>query len=195
MPPTALSGWRSVLDLDPELSQVMIKVEVGVAHALGPGHLPKHGVRRKFTFPGTETPKQTAEFLQVGCKVHGGRATLLLVHFRARLEAVRPPNWNPEASGFRIVRMNRLCAGLTYLSPSADARHRSDDKSSDGPTWFPTCGARPGGGWPSGSALQFRSRTLSRVFILDCHFTRRKSERLCFRSLLESRIHGYDCSD
>ena len=49
--------------LHPELSEVMIKVEVGMAHALGPGHLPKRGVRSEFAPPSTEALKQNAEFL------------------------------------------------------------------------------------------------------------------------------------
>lgn len=49
--------------LDPELSQVMIEVEVGMAHALGLEHLPEHGVRSEFALPSTETLKQDAELL------------------------------------------------------------------------------------------------------------------------------------
>jgi hypothetical protein len=42
---------------------MMIKVEVGMSHALGLGHLPKHGVMSESTLPSTEALKQNAEFL------------------------------------------------------------------------------------------------------------------------------------
>ena len=64
--PSRLRKTRSESDgyyLEPELSQVMIEVEVRIAHAFGLGHFPKHGVRGEFAFPNTESLKQTAEYL------------------------------------------------------------------------------------------------------------------------------------
>jgi hypothetical protein len=49
--------------LDPELPQVMVEVEVGVPHALGPRHLSKHGVGGIFAFASTEALKQNADIL------------------------------------------------------------------------------------------------------------------------------------
>src|SRR6476620_5649725 len=79
----------------------MINVPIAVAHAFGFRHLPKHGVGSEFSFPATEALKQTAEFLQVGSKVHGWRTPLPLVHFRAGLEAMWPGNWDPKRQGFQ----------------------------------------------------------------------------------------------
>jgi hypothetical protein len=82
--------------LEAELSQVMIKMEVGMAHALNPGELSKHGVGSEFAFQGTKALKQNAEVCKVGCKALRRRPAMLLVHFRTRLEAVRPRQWDPE---------------------------------------------------------------------------------------------------
>lgn len=46
-----------------ELPQVMIYVEIGMPHALGPRHLPKHPVRRELILGTTEALKQDTEFL------------------------------------------------------------------------------------------------------------------------------------
>lgn len=82
--------------LGSELSKVMIEVDISMAHAFGLGHFPKHGVSSEFALPGAKALKQNAEFLYVGCKVYRSCTTLLLVRFRARLEAVRPRRWEPK---------------------------------------------------------------------------------------------------
>ena len=49
--------------LDSKLSQVMIKVEVSVAHAFAFGHISKHGVRGEFALAIAEALEQKAESL------------------------------------------------------------------------------------------------------------------------------------
>ena len=51
---------RSAIFLSPELPQMVIYVEIGMPHALGPRHLPKHPVR-------SELALGTTEALQIRC--------------------------------------------------------------------------------------------------------------------------------
>ena len=74
---------------------MMVHVEVGVTHALCPRHLAEHRVRRELALRSTETLKKNAERLQIGCKLRGYRTTLLLIHFRPRLDAARPLERDP----------------------------------------------------------------------------------------------------
>lgn len=92
-----MCGWAiGELLLGSKLSQVMIHVKVGVAQALGFGHLPKHGVGGEFSLQITESVQQDAELLCIRRKLHRWRTALLLVKFRAGVEAVRPRDWRPE---------------------------------------------------------------------------------------------------
>ena len=86
---------QSVTPLSSKLPQMMIHVEVGVAHALGPRHLTKHRVRRELALRCTEALRKNAELLQIGCKLRWQRTTLLLVHFRPCLDAMWPRERDP----------------------------------------------------------------------------------------------------
>ena len=83
------------LALCSELPQVVIHVEVGMPHPLSPRQLTKHCMRREFALPDTELVKQPAKLLDIRCKFHGPGTTLLLIHFRARLDVVWPPEEVP----------------------------------------------------------------------------------------------------
>jgi hypothetical protein len=48
---------RSAIFLSPELPQMVIYVEIGMPHALGPRHLPKHPVRSELALGTTEALK------------------------------------------------------------------------------------------------------------------------------------------
>jgi len=54
--PSGRLGVRS--PLSSELPQMVIYVEKGMAHSLGPRHLPEHGVRPKLPFEPAKAPKQ-----------------------------------------------------------------------------------------------------------------------------------------
>ena len=66
-------------------------------HPLSPRQLTKHCMRREFALPVTELVKQPAKLLDIRCKFHGPGTTLLLIHFRARLDAVWPPKRYPQS--------------------------------------------------------------------------------------------------
>jgi hypothetical protein len=57
---------RSVSLLSTKLPKMMVHVEVGVTHALGPRHSTKKRVRSRLDFPGTKALKQNPELLQIG---------------------------------------------------------------------------------------------------------------------------------
>jgi hypothetical protein len=73
-----------------ELPHVVIHVEVGMPHPLSPRQLTYHCMRGEFALTATELVKQPAKLLDIRCKFHGTGTTLLLIHFRARLDAVWP---------------------------------------------------------------------------------------------------------
>ena len=52
--------------LDPELSQVVVKMQIAVAHALDLRQLAKHGVRSKLAVDSAEPLKQPLQYLNVG---------------------------------------------------------------------------------------------------------------------------------
>ncbi len=52
-------------------------------------------MRGEFAFPATELVKQSAKLLDIRCKFNRLGATLLLIHFRARLDAVWPLKRHP----------------------------------------------------------------------------------------------------
>ena len=64
-------------------------------HPLGPRQLAEHCMRGEFALPATELVTQLAELLDIRCKFHGLGATLFLIHFGARLDAVRPLKRHP----------------------------------------------------------------------------------------------------
>ena len=88
--------FGSDFTLGPKLPQMMVHVKVGVAHALGPGHLAEGCVRSELAIRITEAVKKNAELLQVGCKLGRWRTTLVLVHLRPRLDSVRPMKREPK---------------------------------------------------------------------------------------------------
>jgi len=92
----------------------MVHVDVGVTHALSPRHPTKKRVRSKLAFPGTKALKQNPEALQIGCKLRRWRATLVLVHFRRRLETMRPRERYPKSHPLK-KRAGQDSAGWTYI--------------------------------------------------------------------------------
>jgi hypothetical protein len=52
--------------LSPKLAQMMVHVEVGVSHPLGPRHLTQCCVRKELALRTTEAIKKNAEILQIG---------------------------------------------------------------------------------------------------------------------------------
>jgi hypothetical protein len=99
--------------LGPKLPQMMVHVKVGVAHALAPRHLTERCVRSELDLRNTELVKENAEFLQVGCKLGGWRASLVLVHFRPRHDSVRPMKREPKRHPF-INRAFEESGGLSH---------------------------------------------------------------------------------
>jgi len=83
-----------------ELPQVMIDVEIRIAHALWPRHLPPHCVRREFALVDTKSLKQVAKLCKVRSKLYGWGAALILIHLGRCLEAVRPANRSPQSEVF-----------------------------------------------------------------------------------------------
>lgn len=78
-----------------ELPQVVIHVKIGVTHSLGPRQRTEHCMGCEFAFPATELIKQRAEPLDVPRKFCRSGAALLLIHFRASLDSVRPMKRQP----------------------------------------------------------------------------------------------------
>src|SRR6266478_2457308 len=99
--------------LGPKLPQMMVHVEIGVAHALGPRHLAERCVRSELAIRITEAVKKNAELLQVGCKLGRWRTTSVLVHLMPRLDSVRPMKREPKRHPL-INRAFEEGGGLTY---------------------------------------------------------------------------------
>ena len=93
---------------------MMVYVEVGVAHTLGPRHLTERCVRGKLAFRIAEAVKKNAEVLQIGCELSRRRTTLVLVHLRPCFDSVRPMKREPERRPF-VNGAFEECGGLAYL--------------------------------------------------------------------------------
>ena len=57
-------------------------------------------MRGEFALPAAELVKQRAKLLDVRCKFHRLGTALLLINFRARLDAVRPLKRHPQSRPF-----------------------------------------------------------------------------------------------
>jgi hypothetical protein len=86
------------ITLGPKLPRLMVRMEVGVAHTLGPRHLTQRCVRSELALRITQAVKKNAELLQIGRKLGRWRTTLVLVHLRPCLDSVRPMNGSRSAA-------------------------------------------------------------------------------------------------
>ena len=78
----------------PELTQVMIHVEVGPAHPVCVGHIAKDGVRRsEAAFPRRDQLDEHLELRHVGGEVRRLGPANFLIDLRSRGHASRPLEW------------------------------------------------------------------------------------------------------
>ena len=86
--------------LGPKLPQMVVEMEVGMPHTLGPGELSKDRMRCKLALPSTEAFQQNAQLLYIGFEAHRSRTAQLLVHLWTCLDTVWPLPCEPQRPPF-----------------------------------------------------------------------------------------------